>query len=434
MKKVLLSIIAFLAWAGTAIAQNSLTVEDVNLPQNYEADLVVKFHFAESSVGVFSGFQFEITLPAGLAVEYVTDSKGNPVYSLGDCYEDQGGNPSITPNIIGEGVLSCGGYTYNTTPISVADGILLKFRIKPTTTIAVGTNGTGSLKNVKLSTEGGNSVTLADSEFEVEIVDAVELRTVLDENSTTIPEAATGVDVRVKRTINANTWSTICLPFAMTEAQVKAAFGNDVELGDFTGCEATEDVNENVTALTISFDNVNIIDGIEANHPYIIKVSQGINHDDGFTVDGVNIEPADEPSVDKDEYRTGSGTKKDPYVYHYNSFVGTYIADTEVPNLCLFLNNNNFFYSKGLTTMKAFRAYFDFYDVLSEVEESSSARVRMYLTDEDENTTMIENADFLPVENGRIYSVFGRYVGEDVNTDNLQKGVYIVNGKKKVIK
>ena len=84
--------------------------------------------------------------------------------------------------------------------------------------------------------------------------------------------------------------------------------------------------------------------------------------------------------------------------------------------------------------MKAFRAYFDFYDVLSEVEESSSARVRMYLTDEDENTTMIENADFLPVENGRIYSVFGRYVGEDVNTDNLQKGVYIVNGKKKVIK
>ena len=41
--------------------------------------------------------------------------------------------------------------------------------------------------------------------------------------------------VRVKRTINANEWSTICLPFAITAEQVKGVFGDDVQLGDFTG-------------------------------------------------------------------------------------------------------------------------------------------------------------------------------------------------------
>lgn len=55
-----------------------------------------------------------------------------------------------------------------------------------------------------------------------------------------MPEAAEGVNVRVKRTIKANEWSTLVLPFAMTAEQVKSAFGNDVQLADFTGVETEE--------------------------------------------------------------------------------------------------------------------------------------------------------------------------------------------------
>ncbi|MBR5634683.1 MAG: hypothetical protein IKW78_05860, partial [Prevotella sp.] len=44
---------------------------------------------------------------------------------------------------------------------------------------------------------------------------------VLDENDTAVPSATTGnVNIVVKRTIVANRWNTICLPFNMTEAQV----------------------------------------------------------------------------------------------------------------------------------------------------------------------------------------------------------------------
>ena len=79
----------------------------------------------------------------------------------------------------------------------------------------------------------------SDVTFQVHVVSAHTV--VLDENSTIVPSNATGVNARVLRTINAGNWSTICLPFAMDEAQVKAAFGDEVELGNFTGCDTEED-------------------------------------------------------------------------------------------------------------------------------------------------------------------------------------------------
>lgn len=242
---------------------------------------------------------------------------------------------------------------------------------------------------------------------------------VLDELSTTAPENATGVNVTVKRTINANEWSTICLPFAMSEAQVKAAFGDDVQLKDFDGIVSTYDDGDNVTAINVKFNEV---PAIEANHPYIIKVSTAMT---SFTTENVNIEVEDEPSVDKDEYRTGSGTKKDPYVYHYNSFVGSYVAETDVPDECLFLSENKFWYSTGLTKMKAFRGYFDFYDVLSEIENASS---RVVMKWNDEQPTGISEIKHETQKNSQYYDLSGRRVVRP------NKGVYIVDGKKTVIK
>ena len=239
---------------------------------------------------------------------------------------------------------------------------------------------------------------------------------ILDELATVAPAAATNVDVTVKRTIKANEWSTICLPFAMTEAQVNTAFGNDVLLKDFDGIESTYE-GDDVVNIQVKF---NTATAIEANHPYVIKVSSDKSE---FTVEDVNISPEDELSVDKDEWRSGSGTKKDPYVYHYNSFVGTYVAKTAVPNDCLFLSGNKFWYSNGSTKMKGFRAYFDFYDVLSEVE-NASARIDFNFDD----TTGIKDIHGANGNAEGTYDLQGRKVEEPA------KGLYIVNGRKVVKK
>lgn len=190
-----------------------------------------------------------------------------------------------------------------------------------------------------------------DVTFKVKVVNVHNV--VLDENATVAPAAATGVNVTVKRTINANEWSTICLPFAMTEAQVKTAFGDDVQLADFAGYETETNTDEEITGIKVKFNSG--ITAIEANHPYAIKVSSAVTE---FSAEGVDINPEEEPTV-----AAIKRTKK-----QWSEMTGTYVADTPIGENCLFLSGNKFWYSKGSTKMKAFRAYFDFYDVLTEVE------------------------------------------------------------------
>jgi hypothetical protein len=118
----------------------------------------------------------------------------------------------------------------------------------------------------------------------------------------------------------------------------------------------------------------------------------------------------------------------------YGTFIGTYHAQTVVPENCLFLNGSQFWYSKGLTKMKAFRAYFDLVDVLASVEGASS-RINIKLGGG-------TKTGISQIENGRrnsedaVYDLQGRRVSSKLNdkgkmtNDKVQKGLYIVNGKK----
>lgn len=245
-----------------------------------------------------------------------------------------------------------------------------------------------------------------DVTFKVKVVNIHTI--VLDELSTEVPAAHNGVNVMVKRTIKANEWSTICLPLAISSAQVKEAFGDDVKIANFTGYEATTDKNDNVTGINVNFAEV---DAIEANHPYVIKVSSAISE---FTVDNVDIDPEDEPKV-----ATVVRTKK-----RWSEIIGTYVANTTIENQMLFLNGNKFWYSNGSTKMKGYRAYFDFYDVLSEVE-NASAKITFF-----DGTTEISNVNI----NDNVNEEAPRYNLAGQKVSKSYKGIVILNGVKRVIK
>ena len=223
----------------------------------------------------------------------------------------------------------------------------------------------------------------------------------LDEESTTAPSAFDGVNVKVKRTINASEWSTICLPFAMTEAQVKTAFGNSVKLGDFKGYTYDDDGDK----ITVKFDAAT---AIEANHPYIIKVENAVSE---FTAEGVTIDPQ--------EAEINFGTSRKP-----KAFIGNYVAGTTLENGTLFLNEGKFWYSVGATKIKAFRGYFDFTDYLADFEDNY-AEAKVFINFDD--VTRIKDIQDAQ-ENNSIYTLDGRRVGRTPKT----KGVYIQNGKKVV--
>lgn len=391
----------------SAQANDVLTVESVTLPQNGEVALEIKGTFETN----FTQFELEIELDAGITLKL--NNNGRPWAELGGTGTDH----TITSSTPSAHTFKfvCSSMSQSTLPTSE---VLMRVMIEPSEELPVGTELKGTVKSILFNeyTGSGNiGHDFADKSFTVTIGEPTDGRILLDETSTDVPEAATNVNVRVKRTIKANEWGTICLPFAMTQAQCKTVFGDDVLLKDFTGYETVEDDEEDIVGITVNFADAA---AIEANHPYLIKVTTPVSE---FTVDGVNIDPEEEPTVSFG-FTTGKGSKA---VYHPIDFNGTYTANTLVPENDLFLSGNKFWYSTGATSMKAFRAYFEFDDVLTEVE-SSSARIGMSFNDE---TTGIGYNKRETITNNTWYTLDGR----KLDKKPAEKGIYIRNNKKVVI-
>ena len=405
MKKnfILLGLAWFLG-LNHALADN-FVISDVTVPQGGTASLVIGYNFTSETDKV--GFTLSMELPEGLSLK--KDGDGDMVY-----VKDASIN-KLNITFAGEGNVA-GQPSSETSTITGTSGTLLTLTLVADASLAVNSELTVPVTKATFQQRVSGSVTdinVADFSFKVTIGKPEDSRVILDENSTTAPEASSGaVDVRVKRTITAGNWSSICLPFAMTAAQVTAAFGDDVELADFTGYDVTEEGGKTV-GITVNFFSVS---AIEANHPYIIKISSPTFTE--FTVDGVTVAPVAKPEVN-------FGTTKNP-----KSFVGTYVADFDfydaAKNYPLFLYGNKFYYATDKTKhMKAFRGYFDFVDYLDEAEGSA---VKMFVFVDDEETH-IEGLESEQLTGDDVYDIMGRKVSKPNH-----KGVYIVGGKKKFFK
>lgn len=402
MKKIFMLLTALVAWSSSAWA-DGLTVQNISIPQGGEATLEIAL---ENPTTEFAAFQFNVRLANGIAV--ALNNKGKLAFEKGDRLDEDFtlGMSQPNPEMNTFRVL---GYYTETQAISGTSGAIIKVTLKADASLTVGSELDCKLTEINLTEPNETKHIPDDISFKVTIGEHADTRVILDEMSTTAPKAATGVDVRVKRTINANEWSTICLPFAMTNDQIVAAFGEmgtGWKLADFQGSDATEDDDENVIGLSVKFGKAT---AIEANHPYLIKVGEAVT---SFTVDGVDIDPDEEPYLK---------VKRD-------YFYGTYVAETLVPEESLYLFGNTFYYSKGDTKMKGYRGYFDLREVLTEMEDANTHILLVY----DDETTSIGEINAPNVLEGAVYNLNGQFFGTDVDLQSLPKGIYTVDGKKVV--
>ena len=231
----------------------------------------------------------------------------------------------------------------------------------------------------------------------------------LDENSdNNIVEEAKNVNVTLKRTlVGDGGWNTLCVPFTLTEAQTKAAFGNNVELREL----------ESVAGNTLTFKTVNCV---TANVPCLIKVTADGNE---YKFEGVST-----TAVKNNRDYTLSLVEGNILflgIYSAMDVVEADLAGSSTNGYYAFLGaNNTFFKAKAGTTMKAFRAFF------SVPNDVNTKQLRAVI---DGTTTGIEDLEIDGVKaNGRVYNLNGQYVGNSFN--GLQPGLYIQNGKKIVVK
>ena len=226
-------------------------------------------------------------------------------------------------------------------------------------------------------------------------------------------EAKNNATVTLTKPLKANVWNAICLPFSMTEQQVRNAFGEDVRIAEF---KKTDESNKKVAA---SF-GMHYYQLITAGKPCLIKPSQ-VN--DTYTIKGVTIDAEQALTI------ADSNTKFD--------FVGTY-APTIMPANSHFLGSNDgkLYYITANKEISGLKAFFQ---PVSTSNAKLSIAFNSTDNDFDNNTTGIEAIkDYMDQDaanssaNKGIYNINGQFMG--TNPAILPQGIYVKNGKKFIVK
>lgn len=244
-----------------------------------------------------------------------------------------------------------------------------------------------------------NILTIAQWQFisEDQLKDPV---VILDEKSESYSTPSIGntgsAEVHLKRTFSANSWNSLCVPFAISDDEVKTQFGNDAKVAEFTGATAT----------TLEFSTCT---GIEAGKPYLVYIPEGATQTK-FTFKGVTAF-AGTPT---DVVQHGSANEK-------TTFHGYFYKST-APKGSYVLRKNLVYHLVSDMAIKGFRA------VLIDGTNATRVFTQWSL---DGTTTGIGNIDANVIQRYNVYNTSGQMVRHAATSlDDLPHGVYIVNGKK----
>lgn len=228
------------------------------------------------------------------------------------------------------------------------------------------------------------------------------------------------------RTFTRGEWNSLILPVDMTADQVKAAFGKDTKLAKFD----KYDKNWIYFSPVVPDANGKML---EANIPYIIYptsqpdyVNRNYNvgsdkekHIDGpvYTVTGIIY--GGQPTEKKCE---DTGSSANTGMTHY----GSYVYRQEVPAKSYMLSKGDMVHTSKVHNVKSYRSWL-------EETTPSEKTLQLKVSDSDNSTTGIKVIEEAPQNANAVYNVNGMRMNSS-NTDNLPKGVYIINNKKVVIK
>lgn len=248
---------------------------------------------------------------------------------------------------------------------------------------------------------------------------------VLDEDETLDDERnLTKATMVFHRTFTKGKWNSLILPVDMTADQVKAAFGGNTKIARF------DHLKDNWIYFDMQTDN-NL--HIEKNVPYIIKptkqptaVNRTYNvggektkHINGlvYTVTGIAYDNQTAPLQYEDTENTNG-------MIHY----GSYKNPTVVPANSYILHNSGNMVHTAVDhkNIKSYRTW------LRETTPSGET-LQMRVEQNDGPSTGIKVIEETAKNANAVYNVNGMRMNSS-NTDNLPKGVYIINNKKVVIK
>lgn len=233
-------------------------------------------------------------------------------------------------------------------------------------------------------------------------------------------------------------WYTMCLPFDMTAQQLKSAYGSKVEVVEFSDVEVVTKPN-NDKIVTLKFKQP--VTETKAHHPYMIHPSlhKGTQTGVKTTIAGIKKQEEKQESLDAQKVvKTADGVTytfignydKNKHLQQYSYYY--YSGDNET-------QYKNGFYKwikSGSGTWTPYTAC-----VLMNKDNGANAKpsVSYYLESIDGQTTAIDTLPVMPavhdMQQGKVYTITGQLVQQGIiNLKALPQGVYIVNGKKYIVR
>ena len=231
------------------------------------------------------------------------------------------------------------------------------------------------------------TVTYGEKTYDYTFDDTKDCTPTLDKNKS----------VKITRKMAKDQLNTICLPFDLSAEQIATTFGEGTEVYEFLGVE-----NSVLYFMTV--------DEMNATKPYLIKPAEDKSE---LTFDKID--------VITDEAASAS-TEDEGF-----QLIGTYSPAT------LATDGTNLFLAAGAqlkmpsttgNTIKGFRAYFKV------PAGTSGAKLSFGGIDTSIDSVTIDGMSLKA--DGQVYNLNGQRVGSSLN--GLAKGIYLMNGKKYVVR
>ena len=222
------------------------------------------------------------------------------------------------------------------------------------------------------------------------------------------------VTIENRGTLHADEWNMMCLPFKLSAAGYKKAFGEDVKVAEFTGVTKSE--GGELVSFNLAY--INEKNGMKAATPYLIKPSKDIDTKT-LKFEGVKVS-----TKTTKEQATGDVNCK---------LIGTLqptILDKGHRQLVLMSNNQLHYMDPNPTDpMHACRAYFE----LPDIGTGTVAAAKNFCFSVDGVITGVKVIDMNTPSTSsdtRVYNMNGQMVGTSM--ENLPQGIYVIAGKKVV--
>lgn len=309
--------------------------------------------------------------------------------------------------------------------------------------------------------------------FKIEYLGTPEHELILDEDQTDAsyikaqaPELADNETLQksivyLHRTMNPDKWNSLVLPINLNVAQVKRIFGDQVHISKFFG--AREDHPQRIVfdPITADRNNPDAI-AIEAGKLYLVKPTADggmpkeqekkeftyngntISVTDYYTIVGVTFKKKSEIADNAYSGRVmGTTGNEDFDTKQQVQFVGTYVKcfDNDlIPANSYVLNGNNkggtaglWYYRKVETKTKGFRGWLQ--SVQGQASNVFEYEIEGVVEQVNGNTTAIDGIEAAQQHSANIYNLNGQLVRQGAtSTEGLPSGLYIVGGKKLVVK